>query len=86
MGIKAVQMLDKGESIAPFSIIMLIIINVTSIQLLPTTVIGLRETAGSASASDIILPTLIATFTTTFTAIILAIICEKFYKKRRKKV
>ena len=85
MGIKAVHMLDKGESVAPASIIMLIIINVTSIQLLPTTVIGMRETAGSVSASDIIIPTLIATFVTTFVGIILAVVCEKFYKKKRCK-
>jgi spore maturation protein A len=86
LGIKAVQMLDKGETVAPASIIMFIIINVTSLQLLPTTIIGIRETAGSTSASDIIIPTLIATFVTTFTGIILALFCEKIYKKRRNKL
>lgn len=85
MGIKAMQKLDKGDEVASASMIMLMIINATSIQLLPTTVIGLRETAGSVNASDIILPTLIATFVTTTIAILLALMCQKIYKKRKKK-
>ena len=85
MGMKAMKMLDKGEETASASMIMLIVINTTSIQLLPTTVIGLRETAGSTSASDIILPTLIATFVTTFVGISLALICQKIREKRKRK-
>ena len=84
-GMKAVQMMDKGSSIASTSIIMLIILNSTSLQLLPTTIIGLRESAGSMHASDIILPTLCATIATTLTAITLGLLCEKIYKKRRLK-
>ena len=83
LGIKAMKMLDTGDAVASASMIMLIVINATSIQLLPTTVIGLREAAGSASASDIILPSLISTFVTTFVGIMLAIFCEKIIKKRK---
>jgi spore maturation protein A len=39
---------------------MLLVINCSSIQLLPTTVIALRQAAGSASPADILLPSLIA--------------------------
>ncbi len=85
MGIKAMQKLDKGDSVASASMLMLIIINVTSIQLLPTTVIGLRESAGSMSASDIIFPTLIATIATTITGVLLAMLCEKLVKRKREK-
>lgn len=84
-GIKAMKMLDREDGVASASMLMLIIINVTSIQLLPTTIIGLRESAGSASASDIILPTILATLVTTGVGIILALICEKF-RKRKKRV
>ena len=84
MGIKAMKMLDNGDKVASASIIMLIIINVTSIQLLPTTVIGMRESAGSACASDIILPSLLATIITTGVGILLALFCEKFVIKRKK--
>lgn len=85
MGIEAMRRLDDGRPIAPASMIMLLIINSTSIQLLPTTVIGLRETAGSLNASDIILPTLITTIFTSVLSVCLALLCEKFYKKRRKR-
>jgi len=85
MGIKAMQKLDSGDKVASASMIMLMIINTTSIQLLPTTVIGLRESAGSLSASDIILPTLIATIITTSVGILLGKLCEKFVKRKRTK-
>lgn len=85
LGIKAMQMLDTKDEIASASMIMLIVINATSIQLLPTTIIGLRESAGSLNSADIILPTLLSTFVTTFVGIALAIICEKIRKKRKKK-
>lgn len=86
MGIKAMQSLDDKSGKANFAIIMLIVINTTSIQLLPTTVIGLRETAGSANSADIILPTLISTFCTTFLGIILVHLIDKIKRKRRKNV
>ena len=44
---------------------MLFVLNATSLQLLPTTVIALRLAAGSASPSDIFLPTLLATLFST---------------------
>ncbi len=44
---------------------MLFVLNATSLQLLPTTVIALRTAAGSALAADIFLPTLIATLFST---------------------
>ena len=84
-GIKAMRRLDDGQPVASASMIMLIIINATSIQLLPTTVIGLRQVAGSANASDIIFPTLLSTIVTTLSGILLAILCEKIRKRRRCK-
>lgn len=83
-GIKAMEMLDDKSGVASASMIMLVIINVTSIQLLPTTIIGLREAAGSSSASDIILPTIIATLITTLSGILLALLCEKFRHRKKK--
>lgn len=81
MGIRAMQALDDQSGKANFAMIMLLVINATSIQLLPTTVIGLRSSAGSANPSDIILPTLIVTFTTTILGIILCHSIEKIRKK-----
>lgn len=85
-GIKAMQRLDDGSGKATFAMIMLVVVNATSIQLLPTTVIGLRSTAGSQSPADIILPTLIVTFCTTIIGIILVHAIDKTLKKLRNKL
>lgn len=58
-GIKATESMSSKKNK-----IMLIVINSTSVQLIPTTIIALRSSAGSTT--DIILPSLIATFISTF--------------------
>ena len=85
MGIKAMKALDDGSGIANTAMIMLIVLNATSIQLLPSTVIGLRASAGSTSPADIILPTLIATITTTILGIVLVKIISSIREKRKNK-
>ena len=85
IGIKAMQKLDDGSGKANFAMIMLVVLNATSIQLLPTTVIGLRASAGSENPSDIIIPTLIATFCTTVLGIFLVHFIDKILRKRRAK-
>lgn len=72
MGIKAMQCLDKYNQgpRASHQMIMLMILNATSIQLLPTTVLSLRASFGSTSPSDIILPSLIATTISTLIGIL----------------
>lgn len=70
-GIKAMQGMDKGSEIATKGMIMLVIINSTGIQVLPTTVIGLRALAGSVAPSAIIWPTVVSTFVPTIVGIIL---------------
>ena len=49
--------------------IMLLVINSTSVQLIPTTILGMRASAGART--DIILPALIATFASTVFGVIL---------------
>lgn len=85
MGIKAMQSLDDKSGKANFSMIMLIVINATSIQLLPTTIIGLRTSAGSTNPADIILPTLLATILTTISGIVLVHLIDKILRKRRRR-
>jgi len=79
-GIKAMRGLDKGSDRATRAMIMLVVINSTGIQLLPTTVIGMRAMAGSLSPSCILWPTILATFVPTILGILLVAI-----KYRRKK-
>lgn len=85
LGMKAMQRLDDGSGVANRAMIMLIIFASTSMQILPTTVIGLRITAGSMSASNIILPTIIVAILTTFVGIGLALIIEFIKSKKSNK-
>ena len=62
--------------------IMIVILNSTSLDVFPTTVIGLRVLAGSNAPSDIIIPTLIATLASTTVGIILVKICQKLFKDK----
>lgn len=85
MGISAMKRLDDKSGVATPAIIMLIVLNATSIQLLPSTVIGLRSSAGSTNPGDIILPTLIATLCTFSLGIILTKLFGKIHSKIKEK-
>ena len=64
LGISAMKELDKlnpNPTVASDAMCMFIVINTASIQLIPSTVIALRGQMGSASPTDILLPTLITT-------------------------
>ena len=84
MGIKALKALDTNGVVASPQVIMFIVINATSIQLLPSTVISLRSNAGSINPADIILPTLISTTVTTGVGIILTLVCNKIRLRKKK--
>ena len=86
-GLKAMEGLDKQNNsvTASMAMIMLVVINATSIQLIPTTIIGLRQQYGSTTSSDIILPTLIATIISTLIGVLLVKLCNKIFKRRSKK-
>ena len=81
-GINAISGLDKGSKYATTAMIMILILNSTSLQLIPTTVVGLRLLAGCSTASDIIIPTLIATIASTLSGIILVKIFGKIFKDK----
>lgn len=80
-GIKAAEMLDAHGS--RHALYLLLIINATSIQLLPTTVLTLRSAAGSANVSGILLPSLAATCASTLTGVGLGLLCRRFSKESR---
>ena len=60
---------------------MLFVVNATSVQLLPTTVIGLRASLGSVNPSDIILPNFIATVITSVIGVALVFVAYGRPKK-----
>jgi len=58
-GLEAMKRLNNHKSKPSYKMAMLLAINCCSIQLIPTTIISMRQLGGSQSASDIILPILI---------------------------
>ena len=69
-GIRAAQLLDKTEN-AEYSSAMLFVLNATSIQLIPTSIIGVRVAMQSVAPNNVVLPTLLATLLSTFLGIVL---------------
>lgn len=72
-GIKAANLLEKGKN-AHYSSSMLFVVNATSLQIIPTSVVAMRVAAGSSSAADIILPTVLATAFSTLLGIALTML------------
>ncbi len=79
MGIKAIRELDKRNN-TDYAVTMFFVINATSVQVIPSSVLALRAQLGSASPSDIILPTILATLVSTIIGVLLVKI---FVKKER---
>ncbi|MBQ8427493.1 MAG: hypothetical protein IJX16_07040 [Clostridia bacterium] len=79
MGIKSIQELEKHPN-TEYAITMFFVINATSVQLIPSSVMALRTSMGSSSPADIILPTVLATLLSTVIGILLVKI---FVKKPR---
>lgn len=84
LGIKAIESMGKNNEQATFPMIMLVVISCTSIQLLPTSIMGLMTAAGSVNASSIILPSIIGSILSTAIAIIFVRIIHRFKVKRGK--
>lgn len=81
-GINAMASMCREEGKATDNMLLLLVINATSIQIVPATVIALRAAANSSDAASIFLPTLIATTCATLTGVIL---CKLFSMKNRDK-
>lgn len=79
-GIKAMQMLDDGSGKASPAMIMLMLINSMSLQLVPTTLIGMKVAYKSASPTDIMFPIIITSMVSTFLGVFLVKI---FYRKKK---
>lgn len=72
LGIKAMkdlQTLNTEPDTVTFEMMLFTVINTSSIQIIPFTVIGLLANYGSAAPTAIVLPTIIATVVSTVTAV-----------------
>lgn len=83
MGLKAMENLEKyndDKSRLSNSMMMFIILNTASIQLIPTSVIALRSTYNSNNPADVVLPIIIASFG----AVLIGIILVKISCRRKR--
>ena len=79
---KSLQELNKTKDTATRSMITFLVINTSSVTIIPTTVISFRLLHGATNPTDIVLATIITTFLSTILALILDRI---FYHLGRKK-
>jgi spore maturation protein SpmA len=85
-GIRAMQELNRlnpTPGTATDSMALFLAINTSSVTLLPTGVIALRASAGSADPAAILPTTLFATLCSTIAAIIAAKLCGRIFGRRR---
>ena len=69
-GIKACALLDKTDE-AEYSSAMFFVLNATSLQIIPTSIVGIRVALGSVAPADIILPTVLASALSTLLGFLL---------------
>jgi spore maturation protein A len=82
LGIKAMEQLKElngGKAVASRSMITFLALNTSGLTLIPTTVIAIRMNYHSASPTEIVGPTFIATFIATIAAILI----DRYYHFRR---
>ena len=87
LGIKAIESMQKdnpNKKVVSFPMIMLIAISCSSIQLLPTSIIGMMSNAGSSNPSAIILPSIITSIISSSISIILVYLFHFIFDKKRK--
>lgn len=83
-GINAMKGLDDGSGKINKAQTLLFLLNTSSIQLLPTTIIGLRISSGSVNATNIIIPTIFSSVISTLVGVFLLFFIEKLKRKFKK--
>ncbi len=68
--VEALKRTENAEKLS-FAGTMLFVVNASGVQLVPTTVIGLRAALGSSNAADVILPNFLSTVVTSVLGIVL---------------
>lgn len=84
-GILGMQGLDDGTTKINKAMTLFMLLNTSSIQIIPTTIIGLRISNASQNATSIILPTILASFISTGCGILLLFLIEKLKSKLKKR-
>lgn len=79
MGINAICSMDRKTPYATTNMIMLIVISATSLQLIPSTVIGMRIARGSTAPTAFLLPCAVSTVISTVLGVVMVKICAKVF-------
>ena len=85
MGLEAMRHLAAEQALQPairHDRNMLLILNATSLQLLPTTVLTLRAAAGSADVNAVVLPTVLCTAFSTVVGVLLGLMCRRWEERK----
>ena len=72
---------QKEPGKASEAMLLFLVLNVTSVQLLPTTMIALRAQAGAKNPADIVFPTLISTTAATVSGVLLCRLCAAWNRR-----
>ena len=88
LGIKAIESMqkdNKNKTTVTFPMIMLVAISCSSVQFLPTSIIGMLSAAGSSNPTKIVLPSIICSLISTAITILLVyafhLVCDKKHKR-----
>ncbi len=87
LGIKAIESMqkdNKNKSTVTFPMIMLVAISCSSVQFLPTSIIGMLSNAGSSNPSGIILPSIICSIVSTAITILLVYLFHFIFDRKKK--
>lgn len=84
-GIEGMAGLDKGTGKITAAMATFFILNTTSVQIIPSTLIGLRALAGSSSPNDIIIPCLVSSIAGLIAGLIMIKLCAKIFRRKYKK-
>ena len=77
---KSLQKLNDNKDRLSNSMAMFIVLNTASLQIIPTTVIAIRNSLGSQNASEIIIPVWISTVIAAVTVVIVTKLFIKLWK------
>lgn len=81
IGLKAMESMqkeNKNKDKLSNSMVMFIVLNTASLQLIPTTVIAIRNSMGSGNPTQVIFPVWIATIVAAIVGVIVTKLCIKF--------
>lgn len=85
LGLKAMeelQQINPDKETASNAMVMFLVLNTSGLAIIPTTILAIRISAGSADPFRIIGPVIVATATATIVGVIAAKILQRFYPYR----